>query len=420
MTALLCLIALAQVVAPTSLATSAKEDRARFPKEDYPYLYYLVADQTTAQVLTWVLSSTSTQQEIELCRPQRVAAGVWRMDVRDLGWRYEDWRQVLASHPYGGFSMLVRGDWLVTDILDTQLSASRHEDGMASYYRLLYRGEPPKTEAEFMARWEVDPDAERARGQIEGLSQVNRRGRRWIENRDRRRGYLWITRDSLRLDTESDPLERPDGSFKHDGSEIIVGFEKFSSATQQRGAVQYYFLTDGEGRVVNEAPVQLVEDTTRFRNVPSIRTWGSCLQCHVEGIRPIEENALVELSEKYSTAIFSADPEKLRRFHFGSLQRDISRAQEDYASGVMMHTGWTAEQLVEAVGSVVRGYDAPLDLRRASLELGVSTGTLQEAIQIHGRANPVPAGIAVLAGGGECSRDLFSEQFGFLNSLLKR
>jgi len=339
----LLVLVLAASAGTSELTRAAVEDRKRFPVSEHPFLSYLVADETTARVLCWVLSSTSLQVEVELCQPQKVVAGLYRIDTRGMKWRHTDWRTVLQHHPYGGYSMLVRGDWLVTDLLDAQLSASHHTDGVASYYRLLYGASVPKTESDFMAFWEVDENAKRHRGQIEGLSQVNRRGRRWIENRDRMRGYLWITRDSLALDTESDPLESPDGSFRHDGSEIIVGLEKYSSISRSRGTVQYYLLTNGEGKVVNEAPVQLVEDSTRFRNVPSIRTWGSCLQCHVEGIRPLKLNALVELSKQYGTAIFSANPQELRRFHFGSLEKQIKRNQEDYAAGVLMHTGWTAE-----------------------------------------------------------------------------
>jgi len=403
-----------------TLSQAALNDRQLFSKADYPFISYLVADLTTAQVLSWVLSSTSVQPEVELCQPQMVVEGLWRIDTRSLLWRHKDWQEVLASHPYGGYSMLVRGDWLVTDLLDAQLSASQHEDGIASYYRLLYGERVPKTEQDFFKFWEIDTNAKRFQGQIEGLSQVNRRGRRWIENRDRARGYFWITRDSLTLDTESDPLERPDGSFRHDGSEIIVGFEKFSSANQARGTVQYYLLSNGRGEVVNEAPVQLVEDSTRFRNVPSIRTWGSCLQCHVEGIRPIGTNALVDLQRKYETVVFSANDSALRRFHFGSLAKAVARSQEDYASGVMMHTGWTAEQLRDAVVAVVRGYDDHLDIDRAAVELGVETEYLRAKIREYGQANPIAAGISMLAAGGKCSRDLFAQQYNNLNSILKR
>ena len=145
----------AHSVTPQSLAEVATKDVQQFnfvengQQRESPFHYYLIGDVTTSQLLGWVLSSTSLQSEIELCLPVQVQPGLWRIDIRNLGWRYEDWAEVLAAHPYGGFSRLVRADWLVTDILDTALSASQHKDGIASYYRLLYRGAPPKTESEF-------------------------------------------------------------------------------------------------------------------------------------------------------------------------------------------------------------------------------------------------------------------------------
>ena len=294
---------------------------------------------------------------------------------------------------------------------------------------LLYRGKPPKNEAELLAFWEIDNERQRHRGAIEGVSQVNRRGRRWIETRDRHDGYFWITRDALALAVGTDPLEDPTGGFKHDGSEAIIGFAKTSTESYESGAVQYYWLGNGAGNTVYEAPVALVEDSTRFRNVPSIRTWGSCLQCHVEGIRPIDANALVELHQKYGVFGVATDPNVLaniRRFHFGSLSRHISRNQEDYAAGVRLHTGWTPKELIEATQSVIEGYDAPLTLAKASLELGIQPELLREKLIAYSGLSEgkfafgAPAGLLVLVNGGTCSRDLFAQQFSFLDGLVRQ
>jgi len=438
-------IAIAVLVAqtPNELSAAARQDAQQFAADGKfsRYHYYLVADEVTNGVLRWVLSSTSLQPEIEQCLPTPIVPGLYRIYLGTplneeqtkfdggLGWRHEDWFEVLKAHPYGGYGIMVRGDWLLTDILDAALSASQHEDGIPTYDRLLYRGKPPKTEAELLKFWEIDDVKQRHRGAIEGISQVNRRGRRWIETRDRHEGYFWITRDATALSVGSDPLEDPTGGFRHDGSEAIVGLSKVSTRSFERGSVQYYWLGNGAGTTVYEAPVQLVEDSTRFRNVPSIRTWGSCLQCHLEGIRPLDSNALVELHQKYGVLGASTNPALLadiRRFHFGSLTRDIERNQEDYAAGVRMHTGWTVKELVEAVKSVVEGYDASLTLAKASLELGVSPEILRERLIGYSGLSEgkfafgAPAGLLVLVNGGTCSRDLFAQQFSFLDGLVRQ
>ena len=417
-----------------ALSAAAVEDAKQWMIDGKfnPSIYYIVADETTNGVLRWVLTSTSVQPEVELCVPQPVAPNLYRINIDNLGWRFEDWKQVLSVHPYGGFSMLVRGDWLVTEILDCALSASQHEDGIPAYFRLLYRGSPPQNEQELLKFWEIDNVQARHRGAIEGVSQVNRRGRRWIERRSRHDGYFWITRDSLALRVGSDPLEDPSGqTFKHDGSEAIIGLNKVSSDGFTTGAIQFYWLGNGQGATVFEAPVALVEDGTRFRNVASIRTWGSCLQCHVEGIRPLDENVVLTLNDKYGIWQVPADGKSnqvladIRRFHFGDLSREIRRNQEDYEAGVMMVTGWTVKELIEATESVVRGYDASLTLQKAALELGIAADVLQsKVIEYSGLkdgkfAFGAPAGILMMAKGGTCSRDLFAQQFEFLDNLVK-
>ena len=424
---------------PMDLAETAKEHVQQFgdPSSNAQH-FYIVADQTTATVLAWVLSSCSLQQEIELCVPVQIQGKpIWLIDIAALGWRTEDWQEVLKAHPYGGYSRVVRGDWLALELLDTSLSATRHEDGIASYYRLLYRGSPPKTEEEFLKFWEIDNDKSRHRGQIEGISQVNRRGRRLVERRNRIDGYFYVTRDSFALRVGSDALEDPSGGFRHDGSEAIVGFSKFSSKSLERGSVQFYALFDGAGVIVNEAPVALVEDFTRARGIASIRTFISCVQCHVPGIHPLDENALVQLNEKHGvlTLATSADPvasqqvlQDIRRFHFGSLDRDIKRAQEDYAAGVRLHTAGTAEELVAQIQSVVETYDAEITLERAAIELGTTAEVLSERIieyagVVEGKEGLVfsaPAGLLILAKGGTCSRDLFEQQYLLLNSLVTK
>ena len=421
---------------PNELSAAAIADAEQFivDGKQSPFVFYIVADPTTNGVLRWVLSSTSLQPEIELCLPEQVAPNLYRIDIRNLGWRHEDWREVLNAHPYGGYSLLIRGDWLLTDILDCALSKSQHEDGIPTYDRLLYQGKPPTNEQELLTFWEIDNAKDRHRGTIEGDSQVNRRGRRWIEQRQRHGGYFYITRDSLALRVGSDPLEDPSGrTFTHDGSEAIIGFQKFSSASLEQGTVQFYYLSDGQGKTVHEAPVALVEDSTRFNNKPCITLWGSCLQCHIDpdgkaGIRKIDVNALAELSAKFGIWTLATDPNELasiRRFHLGSLARDISRAQEDYAAGVRLHTGWTPKELIEATESVIRGYDADLTLPKAALELGVSAELLKSRLIEYARLREgkatfgAPVGLLKLVNGGTCSRDLWAQQYTFLDQLVR-
>ena len=429
---------LAAALSPNTndLSAAAIEDSKQFVVDGKrsPSIYYIVADPVTNGVLRWVLTSTSIQPEVELCTPVPVAPNLYRIDIDSLGWDHAQWQLILENkHPYGGYSMIIRGDWLATDLLDAELSASRDPDGLSSYERLLYNGKPPQNEEEFFKFWEVD--ATKLRGNIEGDSQVNRRGRRLVIEAQAYNGYAYFTRDSERLDTKSDPLERPENDFVHSGSEYIVGRQKFSSAADPEnntGIVQYYMLSqrndDGSNTRIVEAPVKLVEDSTRARGIASIRTWISCVQCHVDGLHEIDVNALLDLHRKYGILTLSTDPNRLatiRRFHFGNLNPEIRRGKEDYAKGVFIHTGWTPKELVEAIESVVRGYDANLTLPKLALELGVDSELLTEKVRGYSTlregapAFGAPAKLLELVNGGSCSRDLVEEQFEFLDNLVK-
>ena len=433
---------LAAALSPNTndLSAAAVEDAKQFMitvdgvKKYNPSVYYVVADATTNGVLRWVLSSCSIQPEVELCVPVPVAPNLYRINLDNLGWDHTQWELILKhKHPYGGYSMIIRGDWLATDLLDAELSASRDPDGLSSYERLLYNGTPPQNEEEFFKFWEVD--ATKLRGNIEGDSQVNRRGRRLVIEAQAYNGYAYFTRDSERLDTKSDPLERPENDFVHSGSEYIVGRQKFSSAADPEnntGIVQYYMLSqrndDGSNTRIVEAPVKLVEDSTRARGIASIRTWISCVQCHVDGLHEIDVNALLDLHRKYGILTLSTDPNRLatiRRFHFGNLNPEIRRGKEDYAKGVFIHTGWTPKELVEAIESVVRGYDANLTLPKLALELGVDSELLTEKVRGYSTlregapAFGAPAKLLELVNGGSCSRDLVEEQFEFVDNLVK-
>ena len=410
----------------SELTAIAAADYAKVPETDHGQVYYLVADLDTARLLSFVMSSCSLQPEIELCQPGQVAEGLWRIDIGNLVWDLADWRQVLEHHPYGGYHTIIRGDWLVRELLDGELAASRAADGISAAHRLLYGSDNvPKSEGEFFKFWGVDDTPEFFTGVVEGLSQINRRGRRKIERRlALRLNYFYLTRDSKKLDDDFDPLERP-MDHKFDGSEYIAGFQKFSSRvadgeTENTGTVQYYLLADAQGNRVYSADVGLVEDYTRFRDITSVRDIGGCMKCHTKGLQPIEKNAIVELVNKYGAAIFDADDRDFRRYHFSSQDVNIQRAQEDYARGLALHTGWTGEQLQEAIESIVRGYEADLTLKQASLELGVSPERLRDAVTRYSDGgSDVPAGVAVLVAGGPMSRDLFEQYFELLSSLLK-
>ncbi len=363
----------------------ARADRAQQPAAEWGYLYYLStaaapeADRPAlARATAFVVASASRAVVVERQLPRRVGEShLYRIDLRALEWDWRDWHRVLKRYPYAPERhppLVVRADWLMVELTDAFASDS--------YYRLLYGAKNiPKTRDDFLRFWRVEADPAFRFGLIEGRSGVALAGVRWIENRPTAaRGYAWGTRDSARIDSATDPLERPDGSFRHDAEEWIVGMPKWSLAGP-RGALQAYLLADGQGKRQDRAPADIVADQTRFRGVPEIRTCGSCMQCHVAGIKGPRENALRRaIAAGVDLYADRRTQETLEQFHLAEVTLEVQRNREDYATIVQFITGRAPEENAAELKSCIDRYDAEVTLAQAARELAATPDELRLAL----------------------------------------
>jgi hypothetical protein len=315
---------------------------------------------------------------VERQLPLRIGeSDLYRIDLRQLEWDWRDWRKVLARDPYSPgqtLPLVVRADWLLAELTDAFASDS--------YYRLLYGGKNiPKTREDFLKFWQVESDPAFRFGLIEGRSGVALAGIRWIENRPTaNRGYAWGTRDSAEIDAKTDPLERPDGSFRHQAEEWIVGIPKWSAAGP-RGTLQAYLLANGQGQRQDRAPADIVADQTRFRGLPEIRTCGSCIQCHVAGIKGPKENQLKEaIAAGVDLYADRQTQESLERFHLADVEKEVARNREDYAAIVHLVTGHSPEENAAEFKRCIDWYDGDVTREQAARELGVTPDELRLAL----------------------------------------
>ncbi len=396
----------------------ARADRAQWPQAEWGYLYYLSTTAAPAEhraalarTTAFVVASASRAVVIERQLPQQVGdSDLYRIDLRGLEWDWRDWRQVLERYPYAPDRhppLVVRADWLLVELTDAFASDS--------YYRLLYGGRNiPKTRDEFLKFWRVDADPALRFGLIEGHSGVALAGVRWIENRPTAaRGYAWGTRDSARINAASDPLERPDGAFRHDAEEWIVGIPKWSTAGP-RGTLQAYLLANGQGKRQDRAPADIVADQTRFRGLPEIRTCGSCMQCHVAGIKGPRDNLLRRVIAA-GVDLYADRPtqEQLERFHLADIATEVERNREDYAVIVQLITGNDPETNAWELKQCIDHYDAPVTLAQAACELATTPGELRQALA-YASARQVPLGarLSALAHNQPMPRPAWEDAFG--------
>lgn len=410
----------------SSDAALALADRAAFPVERQPYLYYASCEQLdqrwhakAATALKLVIPSLSRQPILEQCLPVQVGPTLWRLDLSPiehggLGWDLGAWQDVVKAYPYRlgtvdelgrRHSLVYRVDWLLLELTDA------HESN--AYYRLLF-GEPaPKTRDEALERLAVDRSGKEEFGQIEGKSGVSVAGVRLIRNLPVGRGFAWGTADTIELTAERDPLEQPENDAPHDGEEWIIGLRKQHLATGAMGALQVYFLANGQGTIVDRAPVDLVEDHTRFRGLAEIRNAGSCIACHGSVLNPFTRNDLREtLASGVAAYAYDDDRQRIEAFHLADLTREIERNNQDVETIVQQACGCSAAAASAAYVATVKFYDEPLYINRAAHELGVHPDTLRSALAYaSSQGQRMGARIASLAHSGGVSRDAWEENY---------
>jgi hypothetical protein len=387
--------------------TAANHDyapiKARSQNDDlYLYVRYLIVPREAETEINWeaalrfAIPSASLETNLNRQLPLKIADGVYRIDLRGLGWKAADLIEVLKvqKYPYSHHAnpLCIRGDWLIYQLSDQSESIA--------YPRLLFGANQPKNRDEWLQRLGVDrKEVERLElnhGLIETQSgvavQSGSRGQkiRVLEFFDRLGGYASGTRDFLKVDADNSPLERIDfKGLKHDGEEWIIGLPKFWYADREygiaesgRGALQYYFLAAGDGSIVAEAPLKLVEDHSKFKGVASIRNPGSCVSCHIDGLNPPTRNGLkhwiesgVELKAKSYDARQFAE-----RFHLTGTAKVIERSNADFAETIVAACGVKPAEAVGAYIALNDYYRSDVTLEIAAAELGATAEELKLAI----------------------------------------
>ena len=365
--------------------------------------------------IKFAVASSSKQQILEYCTPQKVSDTLYHLDLDRLGWNVYDWIRVLKRYPYyhgNSYPLVVRADWLLIQLMDS--------DESPAHWELLYGSKTiPKTVKELRAFWRVDNSLGTRHGVLEGNSGVSVQKVRVLESRSIPRGYWWETRDVLELKPGADPLEALDNNFKIDGQEIIVGYPKVSLKKGTRGVLQFYALAAGDGKLVFQAPTDLVEDHNRFRGLAAIRTAGSCVGCHTSGLLLPNRYELKELI-KSGVDIYAKDKKKQEQvelYHLGEVEGEIKYANELYAKGIQGANHLGPQENAEAFKRAVDEYDRTLTLEDVAREHYIEPKELRLALAYYGA---LPARLASLAHGKRINRPTAERLWYTLRQVVQR
>lgn len=392
----------------------AFQDRAAYPPDDQPFIYYAStehletpeAQRKAGIALTLAIAQASPQDIAERCVPVPISPTLYRLDLRLLRIDKATWRELVVKDPrkLAEVPLVSPADWLTIQISDA------HENPTA-YYKIIFGGQIPPDRDTALALLGVDPDPSRRIGLVAGQSTVSVQGIRWLEQRSLFRGSVWGTRDTLALVAHQDPVENLEGDYPHDGEEWIAHRWKTHIGSGFQGTLPVYLLSDGKGQLVNRAPVDLVRDHTEFRGLTEIRTPGSCIQCHRNGYNlPTENQLRTQIAagiERYATL---EEQLRIERFHLADVTKEFTRANEDFGKLVELITGVSAPEAAGCFRDTVARYDQPVTLERAAAELFIDPERLRIQIAQESTAGgSLTARIAGLAHDQTISREAFEE-----------
>lgn len=269
----------------------------------------------------------------------------------------------------GSVSPVLRADWFIANATLPP-----------AYYNFLQLGNKVEDFAKFV--FGDNATAEKAHAQDKGIvvSSIVARNNRTL-TRSPSLGapynYYWQSHDSLKSINERDYSKNPLDE-KFDATEDI--------ATLPNG-LQVYFLTDAKGNRLDAANTDIAVDNTARDRV--VRTGRSCMICHSDGIRAIDDNirniTAVFTNKNETVKLIGDDPEKIERIEdlFGSdLALQIADDQQHYARAIGRITGLSPQKNAAQLARIYDNYAEDLLTKEVvAREIGCTVPELEHYIR---------------------------------------
>ena len=184
-------------------------------------------------------------------------------------------------------------------------------------------------------------------------------------------------------------------SFTHDGGEVIFNLPN---------GLQGYYLVDGSGLRLNEAPINIVSNPAA--SDPTVRNGISCLGCHTEGMKTFEDQVRPVIESNTNPPYDRA--QALRLYVEKSvmdvfLQEDMERYRE-----ALEDTGGEFDG-IEPISRFHEVFQGDVDAAYAAAVVGLETEALLE--QIRKNVGLQNVGLLVLDNNGSMKRDAWTSSF---------
>ncbi|MFV0444730.1 MAG: c-type cytochrome [Planctomycetaceae bacterium] len=338
--------------------------------------------------LAKALNSVSWEPDIVVPHALDPDQTLFRIDLRDFGWDDAKWRLILKQYPYGmRFQNVdderianldkdiglytetplchVRGDWFIVRCMRPPV-----------YHQLL---EIPDTAEALEKQLNVDAFSDFQQDRLARAGFVESAvsaGNRVADRHPALHGYYWKSYDFKKSTERGNIMKFPLGpdrtghpfsalAFQQDGGEMIFGLPN---------GLQAYMLVDGQGKRIDEGPVEVVRDLTETSGAPLIVNGLSCMSCHRHGMIDFKDT-LRDGSSAQGDArrkLRSLCPPKERMDELVDKDsRRFLRALNECA-GSFLQVGDDAQKPIEdfpePVGTIARKYEQRLSLADVACE----------------------------------------------------
>lgn len=468
---------------PSAAVEAAHADLARVREDRRPYTRYLslhhVSDRKELEQWHAVLCfwANSLSRESEIVAPRRIAANLWRIDLGDYRWDAKVWEKLAVVEPYftakiivdvrtitkiidhkggdcihpgtgktlknlapGRYSYEVPdGNGKVKAALAPWLPAKDHaalslacqsqvplvrldwflheiavpNDRGTGYYDWLSLG---NKEADFQAL--IGADVKKARELRKEVRAIVARSTVTLNDRAMGRvptltGIYWFTQDFAASTEKKNTLRVLDPDFDPDASEQY--------GTLPNGLFAFW-LQNGKGERQDTAPDNIASDGQSRGTDRRVRTGLSCVRCHLEGIRPINDWARKVYTPPFSLEDRDYEESKKKRSQYLSdLTGKIKRDQTDYAEALKATNGLTSAANAKAVADLWDHYaERDRTLADVAGELGTTAEALTTALKAEAKAGQLDPVLAGLVQGVEVRAEHIEEVFALLNEILAK
>ena len=334
------------------------------------------------RALSKLINSLSWGRKVVKPQPIDAEQTLFYIDLRDYEWdvRNDAWTQIEQTYPYKmTFDAPTQAH--LSEKLTTLQQEMNCEVPFINVDWFLATASLPPLYHDILALPETDRELEAALEVFVAENLLNAPGKRvWragfnnsrvsrhnrvVERHISRYGAYWKSYD-FAGSAESQNIFTHPLDFTHDGGEIIFNLPN---------GLQAYYLADGDGNRLNEAPISIVSNPAV--GDPTVRNGLSCIGCHTKGMQTFEDEvrAVVEQIENPPFNKERAlDLYVEKTVMDGLIEEDTQRYRDALEAAGGVFGG------IEPVQRLHEAFQAPLSAAHAAAAVGLETDVFLEKI----------------------------------------